>query len=124
MKIAISSSGDTLQSEIDLRFARCPYYIIYDTDRGSFEAVKNENPAAGGGAGVRASQQIADMGVKAIITGNIGPNAFRVLSSASIKIYSGASGIINDVIEKFINGVYKNYSNHDVGSHFGKDENN
>jgi len=114
MKIAISSSGDNLQSEVDSRFARCPYYIIYDTDNGSFEAIKNESLIARGGAGVQASRNIVEMGVKAVISGNIGPNAFRVLSAAAIRIYSGATGSVNDVIERFKNRGYENNSNPDV----------
>ncbi len=119
MKVAISSNGDTLQSNVDQRFARCPYYIIYDTDSGSFEAVNNESSMAGGGAGIQAAQRISDMGIGAVISGNIGPNAFRVLSAASIKIYSGATGIIKDIIEKFKKGEYKQTSSPDVDSHFG-----
>jgi len=40
MKVAISSSGTTVESEVDLRFGRCPYYIIYDTEAESFEHVE------------------------------------------------------------------------------------
>jgi len=119
MKIAISSGGDKLQSEVDQRFARCPYYIIYDTDSGDFEAVNNESSMAGGGAGIQAAQKISDKGIYAVISGNIGPNAFRVLSAASIKIYSGASGVIKEVIEKFKKGEYKETGSPDVNSHFG-----
>jgi predicted Fe-Mo cluster-binding NifX family protein len=119
MKVAISSSGDTLESSVDTRFGRCPYYIIYDTESCSFEAVANKSSMAGGGAGIQAAQSISDMKAEALITGNVGPNAFRVLSAASIKIYSGASGSIKDVIEKFKKGEYKETSAPDVGSHFG-----
>ena len=119
MKVVISSNGDTLQSNVDQRFARCPYYIVYDTKDESFEAVNNESSIAGGGAGIQAAQKISDMGIEAVITGNIGPNAFRVLSAASIKVYSGASGIVKEVIEKFNKGEYKETGNPDVDSHFG-----
>jgi len=124
MKVAISSSGGTLESNVDQRFARCPYYIIYDTNSGSFEAIKNESSLEGGGAGVRAAQRISDMGVEAVISGNIGPSAFRVLSAASIKIYSGASGYIKDVVEDLKSGKYSEISNPNVDSHFGMDKDN
>jgi len=121
MKVAISSSGETLQSNVDPRFGRCPYYIVYDTESGSFEAVENKSRLASGGAGIQAAQSISDMNVKAVITGNVGPNAFRVLSAASIKIYSGATGSVEDAIEKFKKGEYKETSGPDVGPHFGID---
>jgi len=119
MKVAITSSGDTFQSNVDPRFGRCPYYIIYDTESESFEAVENKSSLAGGGAGIQAAQMISNMKVEALITGNVGPNAFRVLSAASIKIYSGATGNIKDAVEEFKKGEYKETSAPDVGPHFG-----
>ena len=119
MKVAISSSGTTVESEVDLRFGRCPYYIIYDTESGSFEHVENKSGQAMGGAGIQAAQMISDMDVESLITGNIGPNAFRVLSAASIKIYSGATGKIKDAVEKFKKGEYRQVSGPDVAPHFG-----
>ncbi len=119
MKIAISSSGTTLESGVDPRFGRCPYYIIYETENDSFESVENKSGQAAGGAGIQAAQIISDMKVESLITGNIGPNAFRVLSATSVKIYSGATGSIKDAIEKFKKGEYKQTGGPDVESHFG-----
>ncbi|MDD5622941.1 MAG: NifB/NifX family molybdenum-iron cluster-binding protein [Actinomycetota bacterium] len=119
MKVAITSSGPTLQSNVDPRFGRCPYYIIYETEDGSFKAVENKSSLAAGGAGIQAGQNISDMKVEAVVTGNVGPNAFRVLSAASIKIYSGATGSVKDAIDKFKNGEYKETAGPDVESHFG-----
>jgi len=119
MKVAISSSGDTLQSNVDPRFGRCPYYIIYDTESGSFKAIENKSSLAAGGAGIQAAQMISNMNVESLITGNVGPNAFRVLSAASIKIYSGVTGSIKGAIEKFKKGEYKQTIGPDVESHFG-----
>lgn len=119
MKVAITSSGTNLQSNVDPRFGRCPYYIIYDTESRSFKVIENKSSLAAGGAGIQAAQSISDMKVEALITGNVGPNAFRVLSAASIKIYSGATGNIKDAIEKFKKGEYKQTTGPDVGSHFG-----
>jgi predicted Fe-Mo cluster-binding NifX family protein len=124
MKVAISSSGDTLQSEVDSRFARCPYYVIYDTESENSEAIENKSVMAGGGAGVQSAQALSDIGVKAVISGNVGPSAFRVLSVASIEIYSGASGSIEEVIKKFKKGEYKKSNGPDVNSRFGTGGNN
>jgi predicted Fe-Mo cluster-binding NifX family protein len=124
MKVAITSSGTNLQSNVDPRFGRCPYYIIYNTESDSFEALENKSRLAGGGAGIQAAQTISDMKVEAVITGNVGPNAFRVLSAASIKIYSGVTGTIKDAIEKFKKGEYKQTGGPDVESHFGMGRSN
>ena len=119
MEIAVSSDGATLESNVDPRFGRCPYYIIYDTESDDFKSVENKSGQAAGGAGIQAAQMISDMNIKSVITGNIGPNAFRVLSAASIEVYSGATGSVKDAVEKFKKGEYKQTAGPDVGSHFG-----
>ena len=42
MKIAISSTGNTLDSKMDQRFGRCPYFLIVDSKTMSFKAKTNE----------------------------------------------------------------------------------
>lgn len=50
MKIAVSSNGKNLDSQIDPRFGRCAYFLIVETDDMNFEAFKNDNLALAGGA--------------------------------------------------------------------------
>lgn len=103
MKIAISSDGNTVESKIDQRFGRCKYFLIVDTnDTDKIEAVENQGALQGHGAGIKAAQQIADLNVKAVITGNLGPNAIAVLDKLEIKAYN-ASGTAEDAIDNFIN---------------------
>jgi predicted Fe-Mo cluster-binding NifX family protein len=55
-------------------------------------ATEQRRSSFGGGAGIQAAQTVANRGVEAVITGQIGPNAVRVLNSAGIAVYVGASG--------------------------------
>jgi len=89
MRICISSTGNNLDSAIDPRFGRCPFFLIIDSRNNQFEAITNPGANSGGGAGITAAQIIADQKVAAVITGNVGPNAFGVLQSAGIKVYTG-----------------------------------
>jgi predicted Fe-Mo cluster-binding NifX family protein len=86
MKIAISSSGKDLAAQLDPRFGRCRHFLIVDTDNMSFEVFDNENATLGGGAGVQSGQFVAGKGIKAVITGNCGPNAMQVLSAAGVQV--------------------------------------
>ncbi|MFA5317827.1 MAG: NifB/NifX family molybdenum-iron cluster-binding protein, partial [Dehalococcoidales bacterium] len=70
MKIAISANGQNLDAEVDPRFGRCRYFIIADTETGSFEALDNTSAMAAGGAGISAAQTIVGKGVEAVLTGN------------------------------------------------------
>ncbi|MGM0365338.1 MAG: NifB/NifX family molybdenum-iron cluster-binding protein [Actinomycetota bacterium] len=119
MIVALSSTGTSLESNVDARFGRCPFFIFYDTENDSFEHLSNEARGAMGGAGIQTGQEIARRGAKAVITGNVGPNAFRVLSAAGIKVYSGVSGKVSEAVEKFKAGQLNETTAPDVGSHFG-----
>jgi predicted Fe-Mo cluster-binding NifX family protein len=107
MKIAVSSTGNTLESPVDERFGRAAYFLVVNLDDDSFEVIDNgANAAAAGGAGVQAAQNVIDTGVEWIITGSVGPKAFAVMQNSGTKIGTGASGTVRDVIVKFKDGGF------------------
>ena len=119
MKICVTSQGKTLDDQVDPRFGRCQFFIIVDTDTLDFEAAENQSAQFSGGAGIQSGQLMVSKGVKAVLTGNVGPNAFQTLQAGGIKIYTGLSGKIRDVIEKYKGGTLKLTENPSVGSKFG-----
>jgi predicted Fe-Mo cluster-binding NifX family protein len=119
MKIAISSSGKDLDSQIDPRFGRCQYFIFVDPETMEFEVSENEGLMAMGGAGVQAAQLIAQKGTTALITGNLGPNAASALSASGIRVYLVPGGTIKDVIEGYRSGSLREASGATVPPHFG-----
>jgi predicted Fe-Mo cluster-binding NifX family protein len=119
MKIAVSSQGQDLNSPIDPRFGRARWFIIVETDSGSFEAIDNSDVAnATHGAGPLAAQKIASLGVKTVITGHCGPNAFRALQAGGIEIITGISGTIQEAIDKFKKGEVQTTDKPDVTGHW------
>ena len=121
MKICVSSTANNLEAQLDPRFGRCLYLIIIDTETMQFEAIPNLAAGTREGAGIHAAQTIANKGAKVLITGNVGPNAFRALSAANIEIITDASGTIRDVVEKFKRGELKKTGAPTVGGHFGSE---
>lgn len=119
MKIAITSSGDNLDSQMDPRFGRCQYFMILDPDTMDFEAMSNESAMASGGAGIQAAQTIVNVGINTLITGNLGPNAFEVLSAAGIETMTGASGTVRHALELYKSGSLQSAAGATVGSHAG-----
>ena len=119
MRIAVSSSGPDLESAVDPRFGRCSYLLFVDPDTLEFEAVPNPNLSAGGGAGIGAAQMVVDRGAKAVLTGNVGPNAFGVLNQAGIAVYTGVTGTVRQAVEDFRAGGMDVTSTPTVGGHFG-----
>ena len=119
MKVAVSSTGENLDAQLDPRFGRCAYFLVIDPDDMSYEAFNNESAAQGGGAGIQAAQFIASLGVAAVITGNCGPNAVQTLSAAGVDLLAGQAGVVKDVVERFKKGNLKATSEATVNSHFG-----
>jgi predicted Fe-Mo cluster-binding NifX family protein len=119
MKIAVTSSGPELKSEVDSRFGRCPFFIIYDVENNQFEAIENSNIRGMGGVGIQSAQMIADKDVKVVITGNCGPNAFRTIDAAGIQLITGASGTVESVIQEYKKGNLKPADHSNVEPHSG-----
>lgn len=104
MKIAISSTGNTLEATMDPRFGRAAYFIIYETDTEKFEAIANAAVSATGGAGPSAAQTVADSGAKIVISGAFGPNASRALKGMGIRMFIGESCPIKDNVVSYLRG--------------------
>ncbi len=94
MKIAVSSQGGSMSALVSEQFGRCAYFLIIDTETMKFEPVSNDAASMTGGAGPAAVKTIAQKGVKAILTGKVGPNAEAALKGAGIEIMTGVSGTI------------------------------
>jgi predicted Fe-Mo cluster-binding NifX family protein/NAD-dependent dihydropyrimidine dehydrogenase PreA subunit len=119
MKIAVTSTGPTLDDNVEARFGRCPYFLIIDTDTMQYEAIENPNIALGGGAGIQSAQLMSEKSVTAVLTGNCGPNAFNVFGQAGIQVIVGVSGPVRNAIEQFKTGAFSSASGPNVTSHFG-----
>jgi predicted Fe-Mo cluster-binding NifX family protein len=119
MKLCISTTGHDLAASVDPRFGRAQGYIIIDSETKAFEYVQNPAATAGGGAGTKAAQLVIDKGIQAVLTGNIGPNAFNVLNAAGITIYTGVSGTVQAAVDMFIGGTLKPVEAPTAAAHAG-----
>ena len=94
MKILVSAQGNDMDSLVDPRFGRCRCLILVETTNGQWHAYDNRvTAAASGGAGVEASNRAVSLGAAALVTGNVGPNAARVLDAAHISVYRAGNGV-------------------------------
>ena len=100
MKIAISSTGKTLDSTVELRFGRAPLFIIYDTDTREFTVLDNAaNAALGQGAGIQTAQAVAAAGVRKAVSGRFGPKATLALNQAGIELVAVNGGNVRQALE-------------------------
>ena len=105
MKVAVTSTGKTLDSPVDPRFGRAKNFIVFDTETGAHEVLDNRSGVdAAHGAGTQAAQEISRSGAKCVITGRCGPKAERALQAAGIEVILGATGTVAEMFEKFRRG--------------------
>ncbi len=102
MIIAISSTGPTLDSQLDPRFGRAQGFLLHDTESGENRYVSNEqNLSLPQGAGIQSAMNVAKAGARVLITGHVGPKAFAALGKGKIDIYLCEAGTVGQALEAF-----------------------
>jgi len=119
LRIAVTAEGKELSSEIDLRFGRAKFLLVVDSETDDFEVHDNElNLNAVQGAGIQTGQNIANLGVEAAITGNVGPNAFKTLNAANVKVFLSGTQTVQDAVDSFKAGKLEEVKQANVEGHW------
>jgi len=119
MKIAITSMGQDLNSQVDPRFGRAAYILIVDTVDNGVEVLDNsENINAFKGAGIQAAAMVSKMGAEVLLTGYCGPNAHKTLQAAGIKVANDVSGKVKNAVETLIEGNLEFADSANVEAHW------
>lgn len=119
MKIVVSAMEPGLEAKMDPRFGRALWLVIYDTENKTVENIDNTiNFNAPQGAGIKTAELVAQKGCAVVITGHLGPKAFKVLDKTNIKGYLKSKGTIKEAIEDFQEGKLKLSENADVVGHW------
>jgi predicted Fe-Mo cluster-binding NifX family protein len=119
MKIVVSAQGENLNAPASPVFGRCPVYLFVDTETMEFEAVPNPAMNQGGGAGIQAAQFVVERGAQAVLSGNLGPNAFNVLQAAGVASYLVPEGTVRQAVEAFKGGRIQSMGGANVAAHAG-----
>jgi predicted Fe-Mo cluster-binding NifX family protein len=120
MRVLITSSDKDLHSPVDPRFGRAKWFVVVDTESGEYEAAENaQNMNALQGAGIQAAENAGKLGVECVVTGHVGPKAFRALAAAGIKVFTGAEGTVLQALEEFKRGGLEKSAEPDVEGHWG-----
>jgi predicted Fe-Mo cluster-binding NifX family protein len=119
MKVVLTSQGKESSDEVDLRFGRAKWLIIVDTDTGETEAYDNAvNLNAAQGAGIQTAKNVADLQAEAVITGNVGPNAFRTLHAANVKVFLAEKQTVGEAIDSFKANKFREVDQANVEGHW------
>jgi predicted Fe-Mo cluster-binding NifX family protein len=82
---AITSSGKTEKSFMDLRFGKCENVVIFNVSTNQYSVIENpfkdtEN------SGIQLVELLKEQGVTSIITGEIGPNVSALLETEKLQL--------------------------------------
>jgi len=78
MKVLIAANGPEFDSKVAKRFGHAPYYLCVDSETGQTQVIDNRDRHDETHAII---PEMVGQGVEIFITGNIGPNAFRLAQS-------------------------------------------
>lgn len=111
MKIAVTSTDKTLDSFVCPKFGRANFFLVIDNHTLDFHAIHNPNVNVVDGAGIHSAQLLIKEEIKAVFTGRVGMNAFRILDSAGILVYENVEGTVRVVLDKLKLGMLKASNN-------------
>ncbi|MHA1712382.1 MAG: NifB/NifX family molybdenum-iron cluster-binding protein [Candidatus Freyarchaeota archaeon] len=122
--MAVASQGrGGLDDVVSPTFGRCPAFTIVDIENGKIkkvDIVPNQAASAMHGAGIAAVQTLANLGVKAIMAGRFGPNAYAVCNQSRIQMIEAQPGIkIRDAVQSFISGKLRSIPAPTAPMHIG-----
>jgi predicted Fe-Mo cluster-binding NifX family protein len=119
MIVAVTAKGKKLSDEVDPRFGRAPYILIVDTETMEYQALDNKfNVNAFKGAGIQAATMVAEKGAEVLLTGYCGPNAFRTVQAAGMKVVNDVTGTVQQAIDTFRSGKVQYSENANVEGHW------
>jgi predicted Fe-Mo cluster-binding NifX family protein len=119
MKVAVSTTGKTLDDPVDPRFGRAPYFAVLDPEDMNLTVIDNsQSLGLPQGAGIQAAQTVIKERVDALITGNCGPKAFATLNAAGVAVYIGAHGTVREAVEQFKAGALTKAESANVPGHW------
>ncbi|MDI9570898.1 MAG: NifB/NifX family molybdenum-iron cluster-binding protein [Pseudomonadota bacterium] len=88
MKIAVTAQKPGWTEPLDNRFGRAAWFVIVDGETKKWTAAENlQNRQAAQGAGIQAAAAIIDRQAQVLLSGNVGPKAFRVLQAGGVRMY-------------------------------------
>ncbi len=104
MRIAVSAVEGSPDAEMEPRFGRAPYYMIFDTDINEYEAMANPAVESAHGAGVQAAQLMLDSNIQVVLSGRVGPNSYQILHEAGVDIRACPKGTVKELVDLFMKG--------------------
>ena len=103
MKVAIACQESRLSSDVAERFARAPFYFVYDTESAHTTKLASGNrskmPPDGG---LSVAVALLDAEVDAVIAGKFGRRVVEFLSGADVAVYEAPKLAGSCALDRFL----------------------
>jgi len=102
MRVAVSALGPGLEDKVDERFGRAEFLLVVDLGTLGFDVLDNSaNKHALQGAGLGAAEAVSAASADVVITGHLGPKAYRALDAIDVRGYSGVGMTVREALGAF-----------------------
>jgi len=107
MRILVATQGNGgLDDLVSIVFGRAPTFTLIDVENGKIkktEVRQNTSASSFRGVGIASAQLAAEENVNVVIAGDVGPNAYSVLTQAGIEVVTGMGGMkVKEAVEKYL----------------------
>ena len=121
MKIAICAKNNLgLNSEVDQRFGRSEYFVIFDTENEHTTVLKNGAKSEISGAGGKSVSLLHHTGADVLIVPELGPKAVDAINAFELEAYQiGEGKIVQEVLDAQFAGELQKIETASVKSHNG-----
>lgn len=107
LTIAITSEGPGLSAQVDPRFGRAGGFVVVDPETMACTWVDNgSSQVLAQGAGIGAAEILVGTGARVLLTGHLGPKAWRALHACGMKVVEGVENMTaGEALAKFKAGA-------------------
>jgi len=106
MKIAVGTTGDTLDAWVNSEFGWCPRFVVVDTDSMSYFIVSQPMVESYEEASLAAIRTLAQHDVSAVIVATAQPQCRRVMNELGVDVIEGVEGLtVRQAVEWFLSAA-------------------
>lgn len=98
-------SPEGMQSELNDHFGMAEDFAIFEYDNGEVTELRFISSDSSVEGAKTNGELLADAGVQMVLAGSIGPHMLTVLLDKGVRVFKGAAGTLEDVIEDFKAGM-------------------
>ena len=113
MKIAVCAEEGHEDAQLSQCVSRSPFFVLADTEAGTFEGVRNPAKNVNRHYGETAAESLIDASVSAVIGTHFGHSIYRLLSNSGIAIHQAPGGKVKDLVSQWQTGNLPRMGNGD-----------